>query len=99
MDTQVTQLPAPSLMQVQKLIIVRLVAHSSHINKLLDLCVFGVFKMLYKREQHEENEKRNTKDVSHDSGTLQSDDYSNNEMEFPRGRISPHSERSLDRTD
>jgi hypothetical protein len=32
----------------QKIIVIKLVAHSSHISQPLDLCVFSVFKMLYK---------------------------------------------------
>jgi hypothetical protein len=34
----------------QSIIIIRLVAHSSHLAQLLDFCVFGIFKVLYKRE-------------------------------------------------
>jgi hypothetical protein len=35
----------------QRILIIRLVAHSSHISQLLDLCVFGLFKILYKKEK------------------------------------------------
>jgi hypothetical protein len=34
----------------QRIIVIKLVAHSSHVSQPLDLCVFGIFKMLYKRE-------------------------------------------------
>jgi 4-hydroxybenzoate polyprenyltransferase len=34
----------------QKIIVIKLVAHSSHVSQPLDLSVFGVFKMLCKRE-------------------------------------------------
>jgi hypothetical protein len=34
----------------QKIIVIKLVTHSSHVSQPLDLCVFNVFKMLYKRE-------------------------------------------------
>jgi hypothetical protein len=36
---------------------------SSYIGHPLDLCVFIVFRMLYKREQKRKNEKRNVKDI------------------------------------
>jgi hypothetical protein len=34
----------------QNIIVIKLVAHSSHASRRLDFCVFNVFKMLYKRE-------------------------------------------------
>jgi hypothetical protein len=34
----------------QRIILIRLVAHSSHISQSLDLCVFSRFKILYKKE-------------------------------------------------
>jgi hypothetical protein len=40
----------PAYAASQKIIVIKLVAHSSHVSQPLDLCVFGVFKMLYKRE-------------------------------------------------
>jgi hypothetical protein len=42
------------------IIIIKLVAHSSHISQPLDLCVFGVFKMLNKREQKSKGMKGET---------------------------------------
>jgi hypothetical protein len=34
----------------QRIIVITLVAHSSHVSQPLDLCIFGIFKMLYQRE-------------------------------------------------
>jgi hypothetical protein len=34
----------------QRIIVIQLLAHSSHLTQPLDLCVFGVFKVLHKTE-------------------------------------------------
>jgi hypothetical protein len=35
----------------QPIILIKLVAHSSHISQPLDLCAFSLFKILYEKEQ------------------------------------------------
>jgi hypothetical protein len=41
----------------QKLVLVKLIAHSLHIGQPLDLCVFGLFNVFIKRNQKQTNEK------------------------------------------
>jgi hypothetical protein len=44
----------------QQIILIKLVPHSSHVSQPLNLCVFRVFKMLYKREQKTKGMKGDT---------------------------------------
>jgi hypothetical protein len=71
-------------------IIIQLVPHSSHITQPLDLCVFSLFKMFYKREQK-------TKKMKGETHFWYFTDHnnSNGPVEFDAGRISPQSEKSL----
>jgi hypothetical protein len=42
---------------------IRLVVHSSHISQPLDLCVFGIFEILYKREKQMKGMKGKTQKI------------------------------------
>jgi hypothetical protein len=44
----------------QRIILVRLVTHSPHISRPLDLCAFSLFKGLYKKEQKTHKLKEKT---------------------------------------
>jgi hypothetical protein len=78
----------------RRIILIRVVAHSSHISQPLDLCVFSLFKILYNKEQKIQTEMRTIEDMSWHSGLLSGYDNSNGEMDFPLGRISPSSRKS-----
>jgi hypothetical protein len=49
----------------QKLSLIRLVVHSSHIAQPLDLCLFGLFERLYSKERISTGMKGETKKMSH----------------------------------
>jgi hypothetical protein len=53
-----------ALFGARNVIMIRLVAHSSHLAQPLDLCVFGLFKIFYRKErQSKKNERGNSKDL------------------------------------
>jgi hypothetical protein len=48
---------------VNRIVLVRLVPHSSHISQPLDLCVFGIFKIVYKKEKQTKAMKGETRKI------------------------------------
>jgi hypothetical protein len=47
----------------ERILIIRLVPHSSHLSQPLDLCVFGLFKILYKKEAKPKGMKGETSKI------------------------------------
>jgi hypothetical protein len=77
-------LPVVALCGARGVILIRLVAHKSHLVQPLDLCVFALFKIFCRKERKPKsrNEKRNSKDLTGIASIFQEHDHSDGSVRF-----------------